>query len=358
MFQPSPNLVQRIHVAPRIAAVVDALAEEGIEPSRVLAGTELAPSDLGLPDTRVSYRQMETVFRNALRLSKDPAIALRAGQRMHVMTYGMYGYALLSSPTGVEGIRFATKYGRGLGMVADVSFVREEDAASFALWPLLSRNPVDDLYRFALEFAFATCQTLCKEIYGSSFRFSRLRAAYPSPPHAGLYKRMFACPVLFEQTGNELEFNAAWIDRPMAPPDATTRATAAGMFEQFLDDMNRDGGAAADIRRTLLEQPGRFPTIEAVAAVLALHPRALRRKLEGEGLTYRHLVAEMRMRLALMYLRGTQMTNEEIAARLDYSDAANFRHAFARWTGKNPSAFRTADKARTGALNACGLVPK
>jgi AraC-like DNA-binding protein len=35
------------------------------------------------------------------------------------------------------------------------------------------------------------------------------------------------------------------------------------------------------------------------------------------------------------------MTNEEIAVRLDYSDAANFRHAFARWTGKSPSAFRS-----------------
>ena len=57
-------------------------------------------------------------------------------------------------------------------------------------------------------------------------------------------------------------------------------------------------------------------------------------------------------------LAAAGKTNEEIAARLDYSDAANFRHAFARWTGKNPSAFRTAGKARTGALNACGLVPK
>lgn len=344
MFQPSPNLVQRIHVAPRIAAVVDALADEGVASSRALAGTELTPCDLRSPDTRVSYRQVETVFRNAIRLSKDPAIALRAGQRMHVMTYGMYGYALLSSSTGAEGVRFASKYGRGLGMVADISFARDKDVATFILGPLLSRNPVDDLYRFALEFAFATCQTLCKGVYGRSFRFSRLRAAYSPPPHARLYKRIFACPVLFDQTGSELEFDAAWIDRPIAPPDAATRATAAGMCEQILDDMNRDGGIAADIRRALLEQPGRFPTIEAMAHALSLHPRALRRKLEAQGLTYRQLVAEVRMRLAIVYLRGTQMTNDEIAARLDYSDAANFRHAFARWTGRCPSSFRAMEK--------------
>ena len=358
MFQPSPNLVQRTHVAPRIVAVVDALAEEGIASSRVLAGTELAPSDLRSPDTRVSYRQVEIVFRNALRLSKDPAIALRAGQRMHVMTYGMSGYALMSSSTPAEAIRFATKYGRDLGMVADIFFARDGDVATFVLGPLLSRNPADDLYRFVLEFAFATCQTLCKAVYGRAFEFSRLRAAYPPPPHARLYKRIFACPVLFEQTGSELEFDAAWIDGPKAHPDAAARATAAGMCQQFLDDTNLDGGIAADIRRALLEQPGRFPAIEAMAGELALHPRALRRKLEAQGLTYRDLVADVRMRLAIVYLRDTQMTNDEIAARLDYSDAANFRHAFARWTGKSPSAFRTAERLAPGALSAGGFVPK
>ena len=40
------------------------------------------------------------------------------------------------------------------------------------------------------------------------------------------------------------------------------------------------------------------------------------------------------------YLRRTKMTSEEIANRLGYSDAANFRRAFTSWTGKNPSDFR------------------
>jgi AraC-like DNA-binding protein len=71
-----------------------------------------------------------------------------------------------------------------------------------------------------------------------------------------------------------------------------------------------------------------------------MHPRALRRRLEAEGASYRDLLADVRMRLAVEYLRKTQMTNEEIARRIGYSDAANFRHAFARWTGKRPSEFR------------------
>jgi AraC-like DNA-binding protein len=71
-----------------------------------------------------------------------------------------------------------------------------------------------------------------------------------------------------------------------------------------------------------------------------MYTRALRRKLEAEGTSYRELLAEVRMRLAIEYLRKTSMTSEEIASRLGYSDAANFRHAFIRWTGKSPSDFR------------------
>jgi AraC-like DNA-binding protein len=340
VYRPSPNRVQRIHTAQRIAAVVDVLGEDGISFVRALDGTGLRATDLKSSRTRVSYRQVETVFRNASRLSKDPAIAFRAGQRMHIMAYGMYGYALLSSPTRAEGIDFAAKYSRILGTVADSTFSRDEDTATYVLEPIVSRNPVDDVYRFALEFAFATYQTLNRELYGAAFNFSCVRATYAAPKYARIYRRFFRCPILFDQPGNGLEFDAAWIDHPMVRPDPITNVIAGEMCEQFLEDANQEGGVATDVRRILLEHPGQFPRIEAIAAELSMHPRTLRRRLDAEQVTYREVVAEVRLGLALEYLRNTQMTNEEIAVRLDYSDAANFRHAFVRWTGKSPSEFR------------------
>ena len=68
--------------------------------------------------------------------------------------------------------------------------------------------------------------------------------------------------------------------------------------------------------------------------------RTLRRRLHLEGTSYQDLLAEVRCNLAKEYLRGTRMTTEDIAETLGFSDAANFRHAFRRWTGRNPSEFR------------------
>jgi AraC-like DNA-binding protein len=68
----------------------------------------------------------------------------------------------------------------------------------------------------------------------------------------------------------------------------------------------------------------------------------LRRQLQQQGLSFRGLLDELRTQIALKYLRTTKLANEEIALTLGFSDAANFRRAFHRWTNKTPSEIRGA----------------
>lgn len=55
---------------------------------------------------------------------------------------------------------------------------------------------------------------------------------------------------------------------------------------------------------------------------------------------FREIVDELRMEMAIRYLRETRLSVEDIAELLGFSDAANFRHAFRRWTKVQPSAYR------------------
>ncbi len=155
-----------------------------------------------------------------------------------------------------------------------------------------------------------------------------------------MYRKIFKCPVHFRQAADELRFGTHWLAEPMPYSDPITNAMAREMCEKSLVEINQAEGMASTIRRILIEHPGRFPSVEAMAEKLQLNPRTLRRKLDAEETSYRVILAEVRMRLAIGYLRETSMTNEEIASRLGYSEAANFRHAFTRWTSKNPSNFR------------------
>jgi len=88
----------------------------------------------------------------------------------------------------------------------------------------------------------------------------------------------------------------------------------------------------------------------------------LRRRLDALGTSYNALLVEVRKKLAIRYLLNTPMTTEAISEQLNYSDAANFRHAFKRWTGRSPREYRVLNNggkySRFGHAKSTGAQPQ
>lgn len=95
-------------------------------------------------------------------------------------------------------------------------------------------------------------------------------------------------------------------------------------------------GLAAMVQQFLLANLTRPARLEATARFLHMTPRTLRRKLRQENTSFRELVDELRMDAAVMYLRNTELTMEQIAHAVGFSDSAKFRRAFRRWTRSTP----------------------
>jgi AraC-like DNA-binding protein len=77
-----------------------------------------------------------------------------------------------------------------------------------------------------------------------------------------------------------------------------------------------------------------------IANRLALSERTLRRRLRTLGTSYNKILRDVRSSTAREWLRDSTLTIESIAWRLGYTETANFRHAFKRWNGQSPQAFR------------------
>ena len=69
--------------------------------------------------------------------------------------------------------------------------------------------------------------------------------------------------------------------------------------------------------------------------------RTLSRKLHDEGATYAEILDELRAALAMRYLRESELPVSEIAWLLGYMEISSLTHAFKRWTGHSPAAFRS-----------------
>ncbi|KIF81301.1 AraC family transcriptional regulator [Noviherbaspirillum autotrophicum] len=335
-----PDIDDRIEPPHKIATLAELLQEEGVAASQLLKGSGLDPDQLYAPATRVASRQLLTVYGNALRLSRDPGIALKAGKRIRITHFGMYGYALLSSPTPRDAIDFAIKYRSLAATLLGLRFEETEHDAFWEFSDVLSLGAHSDLFRFVLEFQLGTQLSVHGDILGRPVTPTEICVAYAAPRHASAYKELLGCPVRFGQDRNQLRFSRDLLEQPLAFANPATIAVVRQTCDQLLTELKAASGMAGKVFGILMAQPGRFPDIETVAHQLHMTSRTLRRKLQSQETSYQTILNNVRKQLAMDYLRKTRMSNEDIAASLGFSDAPNFRQAFKKWTGTTPSEFR------------------
>jgi AraC-like DNA-binding protein len=156
---------------------------------------------------------------------------------------------------------------------------------------------------------------------------------------------VFDWPVLFGQSENRFVFDPALLDARPDFGNEITYSMVVHLCDQLMDELQLRTGIAGRVREALLVNLARPTSLEAVARHLKMSTRTLRRKLSEESTSFRVLLDDLRVQVAIKYLRDTNLTIEAIAAALGFSDGANFRHAFRRWTGRPPQEFRNHSRA-------------
>jgi AraC-like DNA-binding protein len=338
MIKAGPD--EKIYPVVKLATIVDALAAEGVSPADALNGVHLSKSALASPATRVSLNQVIECYRNAARLARDPRFAYHAGLRFHVSTYGMFGFAILSSMNFRQTMNFAVKYHQLATPLAELSFKETDDRGVWNIDPIPHPRVDAAFYKFLVELQFGIHVSLHRDVMGSSFVPRELHVTYSPPDDPQTYAKVFGCEVLFDRPENAFVFDAAWLGGAPTLGNEITYSTIIKLCDELMEDLDLRIGLVGKVREILLVNLMRPTSFDAVAKHLHMTTRTLRRKLGEENTSFRKLVDELRMQVAIKYLRDTDLTIEETAYSLGFSDAANFRHAFRRWTNRAPLEFR------------------
>jgi AraC-like DNA-binding protein len=335
---------EKIYPVAKIATIAAALAAEGVDLRSALRNVQLDVDAMSSPQTRVSLNQIIACCRNALALSRDPFFAYHAGLRFHASTQGMYGFAILSSTDHRKTIKLAVGYHRLATPLAEIVF-REE--AGRGVW-IISPAPYPEidtaLYRFLAEMQLGIHVALHRDVMGPSFAPAEIHLRYRPLADGPDYSSAFGCPVLFGQSENRLSFEATWLASPAHLGNAITNSVVLRLCDQLLDDFALRTGVSGKVRDALITTLDRPKRLDVVARDLDMSARTLRRRLQEEGKTFQGVLDELRMHVAIKYLRDTALTIEDIAAAIGFSDGASFRHAFHRWTQSSPQEFRSAWK--------------
>ena len=154
------------------------------------------------------------------------------------------------------------------------------------------------------------------------------------------YQQLFGSKVKFNSTRSVLSFDETSLNLAIVTANPVARDIFRRECDRLLSRDTHRGMISERVQEVLLQSGTEFPTSMRVANQLHMSESTLQRRLAKEGYKFQQLLDQVRNKLAHEYLTGTQLTINEIASLLGFSDAANFRRAFKRWSKQTPTAVR------------------
>jgi AraC-like DNA-binding protein len=327
-----------------IALIVDTASTTGISPTLTLDGTGLSAATLSQGKCKASIQQHATTLGKAIVLTGDRLLALKAGSRAHLTTFGIVGYALWSSATLREALDVARQYAPLLNFKCGPTLSVEGNSAILHFSEPCAASPAE--MEFCLEFELAKVLTFLRDLQIRHFEPSSVKLLSKSPEHIVRAKTLLNCADVQTDRIVQIRFNASWLDHSLSQSNPRTHKACLEACDQLLEAQGTHFDLASSVRSILANASTEIPTLPMVASALCMSARTLRRRLDLMNTSYSRLLDDVRKTLAIRYVASTGFTTEIIAEKLGYSDAANFSHAFKRWTGQAPRQYRAASNAQ------------
>lgn len=315
------------------------LAGEGIPVHRYLRRAKLVAPTSDTCESLVPLHQLCLFLRDVARSEGLHDLGFHIAGQDGIESLGSYATLLARAFTFYDSIQisreFVSKYNSGLSIWFEI----DGDQAKYCqkYMDSLPRDATKEIEHLGLANALATAGLG----RGSDWRPTRIELG-TDPIDLSLYfAELRDVPISFNQPHTAVWFDRKWLSRPLPAFDESlpTRAEASDLAS-FLST-GPTGAPLEQFDQAIESTLGqRDVGLQLTAAIIGVSSRTLQRYLAEHNDTFSRRLQAVRFREAQRLLRDHEMPLQEIAARLSYSDLANFIRAFKRWTGVGPSEFR------------------
>ncbi|WP_313659586.1 AraC family transcriptional regulator, partial [Acinetobacter variabilis] len=222
----------------------------------------------------------------------------------------------------------------------DWSVTLERDKHEARLVPLIPNSM--DPEHFITESMLMIWHGLASWLIERRLPLERVHFSYPRPAHADEYDALFFAPVMqFDMPRTEITFAADYLDLPIRQNEETLEEFLKAAPAQLLVKFKNTNSLTSRIRDVLKSQIGEeMPTLNDVASMLYLSPQTLRRRLAAEGKSYQGVKDALRRDAAIHLLLNPDLTLEDVAQQVGFSETSTFHRAFKKWTGVTPGLYR------------------
>ncbi|ORW60982.1 AraC family transcriptional regulator [Mycobacterium parmense] len=331
-----------------VALMADFACESGLAVSEVLEGSGLSEADLHDHNRMIVGRQELAVVTNLVNLLGGEAgaadLGVRVGGTYHVGSFGIFGFACLTSSTLGDAVRFAAKfYELSYGFCLPTVIVDGPQASLRLDLPDLT-GPVA---QFLMRRDLVAIARVMAELLGRPVPFTSVTFAGPAPASGDAAAReAFGVTPGYGLRVTVVSWPAALLTDRLPQASEISVATCQQQCQELLERRRQLTGVARRVRDRLASIDGKPHTVASVARQLAMSERTLRRRLAEENTSFRCLVEEVHRVLAEELLATGALSVDDVALRLGYAEATSFIAAFKRWTGTTPARYQRSAAPR------------
>jgi len=209
-------------------------------------------------------------------------------------------------------------------------------------------DPPFDNDEFASDVFFVTHRILswlCREIIA----ISHLQFKSPRPAIAQDLRAVFyGATMSFEAERTSMSFPRSLLQKPVKQDQANLELLLVDPYFNLFQLHFKTDSWASKVESEVGDKLDALPTLPELAKSMNVKPYTLQRRLADEGTSYLTIKNHLRRDLAIELLINTELTIEEISAKLGFSETSPFTRTFKQWTGVPPSAYREKSTYRGG----------
>lgn len=289
------------------------------------------------PRARVSPDQYTRLAQTLWLVSQDEHLGFGRSPR-RLGTFAMMCRLIIHAGTLGKALERGSQFYRLFGDEWSMGIARDTHDARLSVHIPMDRDPE----HFITEGMLMVWHGLASWLIERRIPLERVQFAYPEPSHISEYDALFFSPIMrFDQQRTEITFAADYLDLPIRQTEASLDEFLKTAPAQLLVKFKNSSSLTSRIREVLKTHIGEeMPTLNDVASRLYLSPQTLRRRLATEGKSYQTVKDNLRRDAAIHLLLRPELTLEDVAQQVGFSETSTFHRAFKKWTGVTPGLYR------------------
>jgi len=315
----------------------NALQDAGIDARVVFSKVGLDPAKLGDGNARYKIEDMQNLWQAAVEYTNDPCFGVETGKRWNSTTFHALGFAWLASASLIDAFGRMERYSRLVNDAISTDLDRAGTNYQFII--KVSESP-ELVHPAGIDAAMAAIIQMCRMLIGDSFTPIEVHIKGARTVSAVCLETFIHAPVIYDKEDYMLLIDRHDMERALATANTELIRANEMVALQYLAKLDRSN-VSMQVKTKIIELlPSGQAREEDVAAALNISLRTMQRKLREQGESFARLLSTMKKEMAENYIQDSQLSINEIAYLLGFSDQANFTRAFRRWNGSTPSEYR------------------